>query len=337
MNESYIKSCSDYMNESIWSDMQDRGDVESVKPEDGEIIGQLPDGTKLILSREALNGGELVEFDDDQKYYNLYEDIYICIIYNNKDYTDTYYRYDEDAEGVVNMTEMFSADDSLRTENEFGALKAMILEADWYGTGDLDGMTVEAFSNRFDFQDGREEYMLFTDHDAARDYALDSNKDLLEGNIDQESLKRWYNYFGEKIFNVNGIEDMLKEYYDSYFDDLVYDDEIIDKLLEMEIISKTDEYFEVDEDGDVDTDVPKFDPEDYRSEFVDKSMENINDVVDYYISEFGFEDLENYVDIDKLAEEITDYDGIGKVISSYDGKEREQTVGDVTYYIYRTN
>lgn len=337
MNESYIKSCSDYMNESIWSDMQDRGDVESVKPEDGEIIGQLPDGTNLVLSREALNGGELVEFDDDQKYYNLYEDIYICIIYNNKDYTDTYYRYDEDAEGVVNMTEMFSADDSLRTENEFGALKAMILEADWYGTGDLDGMTVEAFSNRFDFQNGREEYMLFTDHDAARDYALDSNKDLLEGNIDQESLKRWYNYFGEKIFNVNGIEDMLKEYYDSYFDDLVYDDEIIDKLLEMEIISKTDEYFEVDEDGDVDTDVPKFDPEDYRSEFVDKSMENINDVVDHCISEFGFEDLENYVDIDKLAEEITDYDGIGKVISSYDGKEREQTVGDVTYYIYRTN
>ena len=161
------------------------------------------------------------------------------------------------------------------------------------------------------------------------------NKDLLEGNIDQESLKRWYNYFGEKIFNVNGIEDMLKEYYDSYFDDLVYDDEIIDKLLEMEIISKTDEYFEVDEDGDVDTDVPKFDPEDYRSEFVDKSMENINDVVDHCISEFGFEDLENYVDIDKLAEEITDYDGIGKVISSYDGKEREQTVGDVTYYIYQ--
>ena len=100
MNESYIKSCSDYMNESIWSDMQDRGDVESVKPEDGEIIGQLPDGTNLVLSREALNGGELVEFDDDQKYYNLYEDIYICIIYNNKDYTDTYYRYDEDAEDV---------------------------------------------------------------------------------------------------------------------------------------------------------------------------------------------------------------------------------------------
>ena len=109
MNESYIKSCSDYMNESIWSDMQDRGDVESVKPEDGEIIGQLPDGTNLVLSREALNGGELVEFDDDQKYYNLYEDIYICVVNNNE--TDTYYRYDEDAEGVVNMTEMFSADD----------------------------------------------------------------------------------------------------------------------------------------------------------------------------------------------------------------------------------
>ena len=57
MSESFIKTCSDFLEESIWSDMQDRSSGETVKKEDGRIIGQLEDGTKLVMSNDAWADG----------------------------------------------------------------------------------------------------------------------------------------------------------------------------------------------------------------------------------------------------------------------------------------
>ena len=48
------------ITESIWSDIQDRS-MGNVRKEDGMIIGQLEDGTKLIIPNEAWEeGGNLL-------------------------------------------------------------------------------------------------------------------------------------------------------------------------------------------------------------------------------------------------------------------------------------
>ena len=44
-----IKTFREFINESIWSDIQDRS-MGNVRKEDGRIIGQLEDGTKLTIT-----------------------------------------------------------------------------------------------------------------------------------------------------------------------------------------------------------------------------------------------------------------------------------------------
>ena len=55
------------ITESIWSDIQDRS-MGNVRKEDGMIIGQLEDGTKLIIPNEAWTV-EREETVNGQTYY----------------------------------------------------------------------------------------------------------------------------------------------------------------------------------------------------------------------------------------------------------------------------
>ena len=124
---SAIKTFSEFINESIWSDMQDRSAGDTIKKEDGMIIGQLEDGTRLIISNDAFADGNLVDFDGEN-FYTLSEssdgNVYIAVI--NEGDTDVYYKYDEDSEDVVNMVRCFEAEDTLRIDNDFGVLKAIM-------------------------------------------------------------------------------------------------------------------------------------------------------------------------------------------------------------------
>ena len=109
----------------------DRG-AGDVRKEDGRIIGQLKDGTKLIMPNEAwADGGELVKFDEENIYtFNESgEEVYIAVI--NEGDTDVYYKYDEDSEDVANMIKCFEADESLRINNNFGMLRALMNQDEW--------------------------------------------------------------------------------------------------------------------------------------------------------------------------------------------------------------
>ena len=180
------------------------------------------------------------------------------------------------------------------------------------------------------------EYFVFDDYDDAVKYAVDSVTDYLDGSLSRDEIKRYYDIFGNDVFNVDAMRSDLKDSYYTYFDDMD-DNEIIDELLRLGIIEDTDEYFGTDEDGDIDHDLPSFDINDYRDEYVDKTMDNINDIVGEYIVQYGYDFIESYIDVDKLAKLIVDSDGPENTIASYDSVEREEKIGDITYYIYRTN
>ena len=339
MSESFIKTCSDFLEESIWSDMQDRSSGETVKKEDGRIIGQLEDGTKLVMSNDAwADGGELVEFDEG----NIYtfdesgDKIYVAVMENPQN-RDVYYRYDEDSEDVVNMIECFETDDDLRKSNEFGVLKAIMRQNEW-DDGDFDDLDVKVGRDYVEITVGQSyEFAVYEDRDKVIDYAIDLEKNLLESStFTKDVVTRFRNILGDDFLDEKSMETDLKDSMESYYNDLDEDD-AIEELLRYNVIEDTEDYFGLDEDGDIDHSMPKFDYQDYGDVYVEKYIENIGDVIDEFISNFGYNGIENYVNYDKLAQLIIETDGPESVIASYDGVEREETVNGQTYYIYRVN
>ena len=323
------------ITESIWSDIQDRS-MGNVRKEDGMIIGQLEDGTKLIIPNEAWEeGGKLVDFGGSNIYtFNESGDkCYIAVI--NEGDTDVYYKYDEDSENVVNMIRCFEADVDLRKNNDFGALKAMMMQNEW-DNGDFDDLDVDVLSDYVSIRVGQSyEFTIYEDRDKAIDYALGLEKDLLDSHIFTEgSITRFRNILGDDFLDEKSMESDLKDSMESYYNDLDEDD-AIEELLRYNVIEDTEDYFGLDEDGDIDHSMPKFDYQDYGDVYAEKYIENIGDVIDEFISNFGYNGIENYVNYDRLAQLIIETDGPESVIASYDGVEREETVNGQTYYIYR--
>ena len=334
-----IKTFREFINESIWSDMQDRSSGDVVKKEDGRIIGQLEDGTKLVMSNDAwADGGELVEFDEG----NIYtfdesgDKIYVAVMENPQN-RDVYYRYDEDSEDVVNMIECFETDDDLRKSNEFGVLKAIMRQNEW-DDGDFDDLDAKVGRDYVEITVGQSyEFAVYDDRDKAINYAIDLEKDLLDSDVfTKDTVKRFRNILGDDFLDEKSMETDLKDSMESYYNDLDEDD-AIEELLRYNVIEDTEDYFGLDEDGDIDHSIPKFDYQDYGDVYAEKYIENISDVIDEFISNFGYDGIENYIKYDRLAKLIVEADGPESTIASYDGVEREETVDGQTYYIYRVN
>ena len=339
MSESFIKTCSDFLGESIWSDIQDRSGGETIKKEEGRIIGSLEDGTKLIMPNDAwADGGKIVEFDEG----NIYtfdesgDKIYVAVM-ENPQYRDVYYRYDEDSEDVVNMISCFETDDDLRKSNEFGALKAMMRQDEW-DNDDFDYLEVEVLRDFVKIKVEKSyEFAIYEDRDKAIDNAIDWEKDLLESdNLTKDVVKRFRNVLGDDFFDEKSMKSELKDSMETYYNDLEEDD-AIEELLRYNIIEDTEDYFGLDEDGDIDHSIQKFDYQDYGDAYAEKYVENIGDVIDEFISNFGYDGIEDFIKYDRLAQLIIEADGPESAIARYDSVEREETVNGQTYYIYRVD
>lgn len=335
MSESVIKKCSDFLGESIWSDMQDRSSGETIKKEEGRIIGKLEDGTRLIISNDAFADGNLVDFDGEN-FYTLSEssggNVYIAVI--NEGNTDVYYKYDEDSDDIINMVECFTTTDSLRRNNDFAMLRALMCQDEW-DNDDMVGLKVDEYSNYTDFEFGHYEFVIYEDRDKAIDDAVESEENLLdETTFTRSVVEHFRNVLGDDFLDSDQMKEDLKESQETYYDDLDEED-AIDELLRRKIIEDTEDYFEVDEDGDVDHTLPKFDYGDYKDEYVEKYMDDISDYVDEYISNFGYDGIESYINTNILAKKIVETDGPESTIATYDNVEREERIDYVTYYIYR--
>lgn len=338
MDESFIRNYSDFVDESVWTDIHKRSNG-GIKKEDGRVIGKLEDGTILIMPNDAwAEGGELIEFSG-VKYYTFKEsDITIAIIHNRSSYTDTYYKYDENSEEKVNMVRCFECDDSLRTDNEFGALRALMLQKEWDDDYYLETLEVNVSYKhvRLTISSG-ESFKIFEDRKDAINEAVEQLENFLESETvyRKETVEHYRNVLGDDFLDVDSMEDDLKESQENYYDDLDEED-AIDELLRYEIIEDNEKYFELDEDGDTDHTLPKFNYQDYGFKYVEHYINEIDDIVDEYLSTFGYDGIENYIKYDRLAEMIIETDGPESELAGYDGVEREETIDGTTYYIYRT-
>ena len=162
-------------------------------------------------------------------------------------------------------------------------------------------------------------------------------KNLLESStFTKDVVTRFRNILGDDFLDEKSMETDLKDSMESYYNDLDEDD-AIEELLRYNVIEDTEDYFVLDEDGHIDHSIPKFDYQYYGDVYAEKYIENIDDVIDEFISNFGYDGIENYIKYDRLAKLIVEADGPESTIASYDGVEREETVDGQTYYIYRVN
>ena len=359
MYENFVQKIGDFLDESIWSDMQDKSIGKSLRREDGLKLGKLDDGTVLIIGNTAFSDGELVEFDGSNIYtFNESGDepIYIAVITDGN--TDVYYKYDEDSEDIVNMVRCFDADESLRTNNDFGMLRALMNQDEWDNSC-IDDLEVSNEGNYVKFEFSGFEFVIYDDIDKAKDDAVEDaieiEKESLEGlknslsqkylsSSESEKIRKQFHDFIDNIRNNCGNdgfdEDELKDVFEESFEfdyDEFDEDDAIEVLLSKEIIEDTEEYFDLDEDGEIDHSLPKFDYQDYKDKYVEKSLEDLDDFVDEYIFRFGYDGIEDYIDFDKVGERYVDIDGPGHWLAGYDREDREQRIDDVTYYIYRKN
>ena len=78
-----------------------------------------------------------------------------------------------------------------------------------------------------------------------------------------------------------------------------------------------------------------------EEEYLQLLNDNYNNGIDWYIDNFGMKEFSNIVeeksliDIEKVIEFCQEVDGRGHTISSYDGEENQETINNITYYIYR--
>ena len=225
------------------------------------------------------------------------------------------------------------------------------------GSNDFDELEVSIEGNYENFEFSGFEFIIYDDIDKAKDDAVEDainiEKETLEGlknelsqkylsSTESENIRKRFHSFIDNIRNNCGNdgfdEDELKGVFEESFEfdyDNLDEEDAIDVLLRWEIIEDTEEYFDLDEDGEIDHTLPKFDYQDYKDKYVEKSMEDLGDFVDEYVLRFGYDSIEEYIDFDKVGEMYVDIDGPAQWLAYYDSVEREQRIDDVIYYIYR--
>lgn len=334
-DEKIIKSFEEFVGEGLLGDMANRDLTGSMKKEDGMIVGVI-DGKRLVMPTEI--DGDLVDFDGKKYVYIKELDSYFAVL---EDEDDTYYKYNPELSGnKVNMEEWFYAKENLR-EHNFIWLRALIKAVDsTVSADDFEGFRTDFNSTinsrcEFLFEDG-ETYYGYEERDDAIKDAMDDVYDFLKTNgIDETSFKNFRDSWGNKFIDIDKISDALQKGYESFYDEL-NSEEKIDELLRYDVIMDDNDYFET-VNGVPDHSRPTFDPELYDSEYAEARLKDMGDdgIIDEYFDNFGYDDVEYFVDYDWISQAIVDDDGPENTLASYDGKEREVSVDGETYYFYR--
>lgn len=314
-----IMSYDNFVNERLFKSSMNRVKSGDIRKEDGIKI-KIPDIEQGYVILDDKGCGLPYKINEDVATPD--EEYYIKIIYHNEgdiyvfgyedDGSYTYFMYDENNEEEGYLTQLATSDYNM-ADDEFKYLIAMCDSP--FVNEDMEFHTYGG--SKVSCEIGKKEYLFYNSENDAEDAAIENQRQIIEDtNIDSESLKRWLDFFGDEFIDTSSIEDMMRESEESYVGDIenengIHGTRLFDELIENDIIEDSDEYFETDEDGELDYDQPLFDIDDKKEEFVDYLCDRYDDVLEWYSGIYGtYEGLEKYVDIDKLAELIVDNDGI---------------------------
>jgi Spy/CpxP family protein refolding chaperone len=183
-----------------------------------------------------------------------------------------------------------------------------------------DDMGSEAFSQSF-----VENYI---DEDSIRSYF----EDLFENDV-RYSPESWFDDEDLPLSNEQVSEIAKLEEEKETLDEIIanHGDEYTDDEIEL----AEDRFKEIEDEIEDINNNPEGEPTEEMIENIVSSLvdEKMYDVVNS-MSEYGME-IDEYVDVDRLIEDVVDMDGIGPALSSYDGDEHEEQINGTWYHAIR--
>lgn len=181
-------------------------------------------------------------------------------------------------------------------------------------------MGSEAFSKSF-----VENYI---DEDSIRSYF----EDVFENDV-RYSPESWFDDEDLPLSNEQISEIAKLEEEKETLDEIIANDD--DVYTDVEIELAEDRFQEIEDEIDRINSNPEGEPTEDMIENIVSSLvdEKMYDVVNS-MNEYGME-LDEYVDVDRLIEDVVDTDGIGPALSSYDGEEHEEQINGTWYHAIR--
>jgi len=183
-----------------------------------------------------------------------------------------------------------------------------------------DDMGSEAFSQSF-----VENYI---DEDSIRSYF----EDVFESDV-RYSPESWFDDEDLPLSNEQISEIAKLEEEKETLDEIIanHGDEYTDDEIEL----AEDRFKEIEDEIEEINNNPEGEPTEDMIENIVSSLvdEKMYDVVNS-MSEYGM-DLDEYIDVDRLIEDVVDMDGVGPSLSSYDGDEHEEQINGTWYHAIR--
>ncbi|MCM1217057.1 MAG: hypothetical protein NC548_21375 [Lachnospiraceae bacterium] len=328
-----ILNYNEYVNEGFLSKTINRAKSGDIRKEQG-IKVTTPKGVFILGDRGC---GIPYKLDGDSYFITMKinnEERCIFGYENEGDYTyfiDVEEEYFDDT-----LLELCSSQFDMSQDNKFTLVKAMMEEV---GLSDEDEMKFVRWKNRFVCESDRYEYEIYVDYNDVEQTAIENMRDLVgDCGVDKKSFERWYDYFGDDFLDVEHIEKVMRESQEYYVDDIesesgVMDNRLFDELKDAGLIDDTDEYFETDEEGELDYESPLFDVDEKKSDYVDKLCDDMDDPIWWMKMNFGMEELSEYINFDRLAELIVDADGAAQSLGF--SHEWDYNKDGVEYYIFK--
>ena len=345
------------LDEGLWSRTLNRGRGDSIRREEG-IKVEFPLGYVYLKDLGCGLPYKLNPEKDEYWVYNEVHDIYIFGYDNGDDYT--YFKYDESNDDKddpsYHLTQLATSTYDM-IEDDFILIEAMLNE-----DSDMVDMVFkgDGIENPTYCEVNDERYEIYDDYDVAKEKAEEYECNIIEDIADKEMVERWRKHFKDEDFlDVDEFESMMRESNKSYVNDIESEEgkhgnRLIDELIENGLIEDSDEYFETiesedddyDEDNEYDEDdedegekldyeSPLFDIDEMKKKYVEIMCDNYESAVEWYIENFGDENLSDHIDKYKLAEKIVEQDGVANSLARYDGKERTYSNDEYEIYIYR--
>jgi len=175
------------------------------------------------------------------------------------------------------------------------------------------------------------------------------SQSFVENYIDQDSVREYF----EDVFD-DDVRNSPESWFDS--EDLPLSDEQISEIAKMEEEKETldevianesgaytddevelaeDRLQEIEEEIEMINSSPDGEPTEEMIENIVSSLvdEKMYDIINS-MSEYGM-DLDSYIDVDSLIEDVVDMDGFGPSLGSYDGEEHDDNINGTWYHAVR--
>lgn len=215
------------------------------------------------------------------------------------------------------------------------------LLADYLGV-DADELSESEYDeNVIETEDG-EEYLV-VDEDEAREYAKQDIENFIEEMGIGGFTEDFQDWIIDNALDIDWFDGAMRESNEGYVydiegeDDDEFENRLVAELYERGLIDDDD--LEENEDGKRAL-KDSVDLEDKKEEYIEDLGNDYNSGYGWFRDSFGDDELRevveqnNLVDVDKIAEEAIDWDGVAHFIARYDGEEIEL---EDDMYAYRVN